>query len=135
MNFRRNAIITEIGTGTYSENHKSVTIADAVRRWLANREGEVKNGSLGAEKSRQAGLNNSNALVTAKQPRGFRPQPGDIQNGRRCVSRLQQSTLRCAPDQFSAARRLVPAEGFEPPTTRLRSGCSTAELRRLKPRH
>src|SRR4029079_5042403 len=30
---------------------------------------------------------------------------------------------------------LVPAEGFEPPTTRLRSGCSTAELRRLKPRH
>ena len=28
--------------------------------------------------------------------------------------------------------RLVPAEGFEPPTTRLRSGCSTAELRRLK---
>ena len=29
-------------------------------------------------------------------------------------------------------RRLVPAEGFEPPTTRLRSGCSTAELRRLK---
>ena len=28
-------------------------------------------------------------------------------------------------------RRVVPAEGFEPPTTRLRSGCSTAELRRL----
>ena len=26
---------------------------------------------------------------------------------------------------------LVPAEGFEPPTPRLRSGCSTAELRRL----
>ena len=25
----------------------------------------------------------------------------------------------------------MPAEGFEPPTTRLRSGCSTAELRRL----
>ncbi len=43
---RRNAIITEIGTGTYSESHRSVTIADAVRRWLANREGEIKNGSL-----------------------------------------------------------------------------------------
>src|SRR4029077_1238616 len=28
--------------------------------------------------------------------------------------------------------KMVPAEGFEPPTTRLRSGCSTAELRRLK---
>ena len=28
-------------------------------------------------------------------------------------------------------RRLVPTEGFEPPTPRLRSGCSTAELRRL----
>ncbi len=28
-------------------------------------------------------------------------------------------------------RALVPAEGFEPPTPRLRSGCSTAELRRL----
>src|SRR5262245_31534565 len=27
---------------------------------------------------------------------------------------------------------MVPAEGFEPPTTRLRSGCSTAELRRPK---
>src|SRR5262245_51535784 len=26
---------------------------------------------------------------------------------------------------------MVPAEGFEPPTPRLRSGCSTAELRRL----
>src|SRR3974390_2257087 len=26
--------------------------------------------------------------------------------------------------------RMVPAEGFEPPTPRLRSGCSTAELRR-----
>ena len=25
---------------------------------------------------------------------------------------------------------MVPAEGFEPPTTRLRSGCSTTELRR-----
>ena len=30
---------------------------------------------------------------------------------------------------------LVPAEGFEPPTTRLRSGCSTAELRRLNGRN
>jgi hypothetical protein len=28
----------------------------------------------------------------------------------------------------------VPAEGFEPPTTRLRSGCSTAELRRHGPK-
>ena len=28
--------------------------------------------------------------------------------------------------------KMVPAEGFEPPTTLLRSGCSTAELRRLK---
>ena len=39
--------------------------------------------------------------------------------------------LRYAPGQLSVVRRLVPAEGFEPPTTRLRSGCSTAELLRL----
>ncbi|MDO8878828.1 MAG: site-specific integrase, partial [Pseudolabrys sp.] len=43
---RRNAIVTEIGTGTYSENSKSVTVADAVQRWLANRDGEIKAGSL-----------------------------------------------------------------------------------------
>ena len=45
--------------------------------------------------------------------------------------RLCGSTLGYVPDQFSVARNVVPAEGFEPPTTRLRSGCSTTELRRL----
>ena len=39
--------------------------------------------------------------------------PNEIREGRPCT-------------------KMVPAEGFEPPTTRLRSGCSTAELRRLK---
>jgi hypothetical protein len=39
------------------------------------------------------------------------------------------------PHEIAILEGLVPAEGFEPPTTRLRSGCSTAELRRLKPRH
>jgi hypothetical protein len=28
-------------------------------------------------------------------------------------------------------KEVVPQEGFEPPATRLRSGCSTAELLRL----
>src|SRR5262249_12853198 len=32
----------------------------------------------------------------------------------------------------AAMPKMVPAEGFEPPATRLRSGCSTAELRRLQ---
>lgn len=35
-----------------------------------------------------------------------------------------------ARPRSSVAMVLVPAEGFEPPATRLRSGCSTAELRR-----
>ena len=39
---RRNQIITEIGTGTFVENSKSITVASVVERWLANREGEVK---------------------------------------------------------------------------------------------
>jgi hypothetical protein len=33
-----------------------------------------------------------------------------------------------------ALDRMVPAEGFEPPTPRLRSGCSTPELRRHGPK-
>jgi hypothetical protein len=43
--------------------------------------------------------------------------------------------LRISPRLLFMRFGVVPAEGFEPPTTRLRSGCSTAELRRLNPRH
>ena len=37
-------------------------------------------------------------------------------------------------DLGCCARTMVPAEGFEPPTPRLRSGCSTTELRRHGPK-
>jgi hypothetical protein len=58
---------------------------------------------------------------------------------RRClaflaVSRLHRSAFPYAADQFSVVKSLVPAEGFEPPTPRLRSGCSTTELRRHGPK-
>src|SRR5262249_10181342 len=37
------------------------------------------------------------------------------------------------PDSLICAWILVPQEGFEPPTARLRSGCSTTELLRRSP--
>jgi integrase len=82
---RRNAIVTEIGTGTYSESHRSVTIADAVRRWLANREGEVKNGSLDGYRQTAAYVigpllsgtkeQRTEYTVTGKLPEGTRLLP------------------------------------------------------------
>ena len=87
---RRNAIITEIGTGTYSENHRSATIADAVRRWLANREGEIKGGSLEGYRQTAAYVigpllsgtkaQRTDYTLTGKLPEGTRllPMLGDV---------------------------------------------------------
>src|SRR6185312_9421875 len=47
---------------------------------------------------------------------------GDYGSGCGCPNKVGEAE--------SLVRLLVPAEGFEPPTPRLRSGCSTAELRR-----
>jgi hypothetical protein len=49
----------------------------------------------------------------------------DIWAGRRLVAQKIEN----------AEGKMVPTEGFEPPTTRLRSGCSTTELRRLECGH
>jgi integrase len=44
---RRNQIIAEVETGTYSEDRtRNVTIREIVRRWLESRAGEVKDGTL-----------------------------------------------------------------------------------------
>src|SRR5262249_32972176 len=52
--------------------------------------------------------------------------------GRRC--RLTQcSRFPWDPDSLICAWMLVPQEGLEPPTARLRSGCSTTELLRRSP--
>jgi len=46
---RRNQIIAEIETGTYSEDRsRNVTIREIVRRWVESRDGEVKDGTLDA---------------------------------------------------------------------------------------
>jgi hypothetical protein len=42
-----------------------------------------------------------------------------------------RTTGACRKIYAAVCVEMVPAEGFEPPTTRLRSGCSTTELRRL----
>src|SRR5258705_7617176 len=49
---------------------------------------------------------------------------------RRAVTNSDSPQLRWRDD----LEAVVPQEGFEPPTTRLRSGCSTTELLRLIPR-
>src|SRR5215213_2056001 len=43
---KRNEIVAEIGSGTYSPARNAVTVAEAMKRWLANRAGEVKAGTL-----------------------------------------------------------------------------------------
>jgi integrase len=43
---KRNEIITEFGTGTYSPGRNAITVAEAMKRWLTNRTGEIKGGSL-----------------------------------------------------------------------------------------
>ena len=44
---KRNEIIAQIETGSYADDrNKSVTVAEATRRWLADRAGEVKDGTL-----------------------------------------------------------------------------------------
>ncbi|MET4455563.1 tyrosine-type recombinase/integrase [Bradyrhizobium sp. RT3b] len=78
---RRNQIIAEIETGSYSEERvRAVTIQEMVRRWLASREGEVKPGTL--DGYRRAGANIVGPLlvgspqqrttfkITGKQPEG-----------------------------------------------------------------
>ena len=50
-------------------------------------------------------------------------------------ARLRASKAGLPSRSSRSERRLVPTEGFEPPTPRLRSGCSTAELRRLELGH
>ncbi len=45
---KRNEVVAQIVTGSYADDrNKAVTIAEATRRWLANRQGEVKDGTLG----------------------------------------------------------------------------------------
>ena len=79
-----------MATGTYSESHRSVTIADAVRRWLANREGEVKSGSLDGYRETAAYVigpllsgtkaQRTEYTITGKLPEGTRllPMLGDV---------------------------------------------------------
>ena len=44
---RRNQVIAEVETGTYSEDRtRNVTIRDIVQRWVESRRGEVKDGTL-----------------------------------------------------------------------------------------
>ena len=48
----------------------------------------------------------------------------------RARTKFTQFTLPNEKPGGAIMHKMVPAEGFEPPTTRLRSGCSTTELRR-----
>jgi integrase len=83
---KRNQIVAEIETGTYSEDRvRSVTIREVVRRWLESREGEVKDGTL--EGYRRAAANIVGPLLvgttqqrtqftlTGKQPEGTKTVP------------------------------------------------------------
>jgi integrase len=54
---KRNQIIAQVETGTYADDRvRSITVGDAVRRWLSNRDGEVKEGTL-------AGYRHTAALI------------------------------------------------------------------------
>lgn len=107
---RRNAIVTEIGRGAYSENYKSVTIAEAVQRWLANRDGEIKTGSL-------AGYRQTVAYVIGPLVSGTRAQraeytlTGTLPEGTRLLPMLGHVKVRdLTTGQIRAWHKTVSSE-------------------------
>jgi len=99
---KRNEIIAQIESGSYADDrNKSVTIAEATRRWLANREGEVKEGTLAGYRQTASyitgplligtPLQRCEFTTTGKKPEGTRlvPMLGDVK-----VRDLSTSNIR-----------------------------------------
>jgi integrase len=88
---KRNEIIAQIETGSYADDrNKSVTIGEATRRWLDDRAGEVKDGTLAGYRQSASyiigpllvgtPLQRCEFTATGKKPEGTRliPMLGDI---------------------------------------------------------
>jgi integrase len=88
---KRNEIVAQIETGSYADDrNKSVTIDEATRRWLADREGEVKHGTLAGYRQSASYIigpllvgtpqQRCEFTATGKKPEGTRlvPTLGDI---------------------------------------------------------
>jgi integrase len=83
---RRNQIIAEVETGTYSEDRaRAVTIREIVRRWVESRSGEVKDGTLDGYRRAAANIvgpllvgsaqQRTRFKLTGKQPEGTKTVP------------------------------------------------------------
>lgn len=69
---RRNQIVAEVETGTYSEDrHRNVTVREIVRRWLESRDGEVKDGTLDGYRRAAANIVGPLLLGTTRQRAEF----------------------------------------------------------------
>jgi integrase len=88
---KRNEIIAQIETGSYADDrNRSVTVAEATTRWLANREGEVKDGTLAGYRQAVSYIigplligtpqQRCEFSMTGKKPEGTRlvPMLGDV---------------------------------------------------------
>lgn len=107
---KRNEIVAQIETGSYADDrNKAVTIAEATKRWLANRRGEVKDGTLAGYRQSAAHiagpllictpLQRGEFTATGSKPAGTRlvPMLGDIK-----VRDLTTSEIRAWHKTLSA---------------------------------
>lgn len=70
--FRRNQIIAEVETGTYSEDrNRNVTVREIARRWLESRDGEVKDGTLDGYRRAAANIVGPLLVGTTRQRAEF----------------------------------------------------------------
>ncbi|HMA75214.1 MAG TPA: tyrosine-type recombinase/integrase [Xanthobacteraceae bacterium] len=91
---KRNDIITQIEIGSYADDrNKSVTIAEATERWLKNREGEVKAGTLTGYRQTASYIIGPMLIGTARQRCEF-AQTGKKPEGTRLVPMLGDIKVR-----------------------------------------
>jgi integrase len=107
---KRNEVVAQIETGSYADDrNRAVTIAEVTDRWLANRQGEVKGGTLAGYRQTASHINGpllvgtplqrGEFTVTGMKPAGTRlvPMLGDIR-----VRDLTTSEIRAWHKTLSA---------------------------------
>lgn len=91
---KRNEIVTQVETGTYSgERGQSVTVEEAVQHWLANREGEIKEGTLAGYRQTAANIIGP-LLIGTTQQRAQLAWTGKLPEGTRFVPLLGARKIR-----------------------------------------
>ena len=104
---KRNEVVAQIETGSYADDrNREVTIAEATRRWLANRHGEVKDGTLAGYRQSASHIVGP-LLVGTPLQRGNSHRPARSPTGR--VSCRCWVTSRCG-----TSRRARSGHGTRP---------------------